>query len=86
MGNNLYSESGSLLGSHDANFIYDLQGCFVGQLRGSQVYCMAGHYVGELEDGVIHDKRRDHGSVCLRQGNSKAPLGTSHQRGPFRAL
>jgi hypothetical protein len=55
MRSDLYTESGTLLGFHDGNFIYDLHGRFVGQLYGSQVYCMAGHYVGELEDGVIHD-------------------------------
>ena len=65
MRNDLYTESGSPLGFHDGNFIYDLQGRFVGQLHGSQVYCMAGHHVGELEDRVIHGNRRVAGGARL---------------------
>ena len=70
MRSDLYTESGTLRGFHDGNFLYDLHGRFVGQLRGSQVYCMAGHYVGELQNGVIHDNR----------ANRKVTLGRGHQR------
>ena len=79
MRSDLHTESGTPVGFHDGNFIYDLHGRFVGQLLGSRVYCMAGHYVGELENGVIYSNSHNHGRISPRGANVKAPPESARQ-------
>src|SRR5216684_1386898 len=62
----VYHVTGTAIGFHNGDIVFDMHGHPVGQLRDTHVYSIQGQYVGELDDGMVLNKNRSLGNVGAR--------------------